>query len=182
MENWREEIAEIRAIMKETARKQEEYEAKRQKEVAEINKMIGGMANSNGLVAEESFYNALESSKTLGKIHFDHVGRNWKGEIVTDGKIELEGEYDIVMVNKNAICIVETKYKVKKEDVAKLADKMLDAFKTLYPRYADYKYYLAVGGLSFEKGAESQAKELGIAILKVKGEKVEIIDSNLKVY
>ena len=244
MENWREEIAEIRAIMKETAKRQEEYEAKRQKEqeeyeakkqkeqeeyeakrqkeaevarkeaeaerkkteaerkeyeaerqkeqkeyeakrqkeVAEINKMIGGITNNNGKMAEEVLFNSLAATKTIAKVHFDGIGRNWKKNITLDGGKEFKGEWDIILTNKVAVCIVEAKYRVSKKDVVRLAGEQVKSFKALYPEYNDYKFYLGIGGMSFGSDVEEEAKKRGIAMLRVKGNVVEIIDSNLKVY
>jgi hypothetical protein len=63
-----------------------------------------------------------------------------------------------------------------------LVRKQVKKFKKLFPQYSNYKYYLGIGGMSFTSGVEKRAKELGVGILKLKGDVVEIYDENLKVY
>ena len=163
--------------------------AKYDKEMAELkeqirksNEMINGISDSNGKMAEESLYNSLNASKMFGNVHFDDVDRNWSKSTTIADNTKLKGEYDIVMTNKVAVGLVEVKYQVRKEDVLKLADKQVKAFKLLFPEFGSYKFYLGIGGMSFGKNVENEARKLGVAILKVKGDVVEIDDKNLKVY
>jgi len=197
MEQWEKELAEIRAIMADSAKGMAELrelqkenakefaELKKEikvmaKEVRRLNTTVCGVEKSNGMVAEESFYNSLSEKKTFGGIHFDDVKRNMYGDGSDDDNSE--GEYDIVMINGNSICIIEAKYKARVEDVFKLIKKQVKKFKKLFPQYGNYKYYLGIGGMSFTNGVERRAKELGVGILKLKGDVVEIHDENLKVY
>ena len=150
------------------------------KEVKRLNTTVCGVEKSNGLVAEESFYNSLNEKKTFGGIHFDEVKRNMYGDGRDDD--DSEGEYDIVMLNGNSICIIEAKYKARPNNVSKLVNKQVKKFKKLFPQYSKYNYYLGIGGMSFTNGVEKKAKELGVGILKLKGDVVEVHDENLKVY
>jgi hypothetical protein len=86
------------------------------------------------------------------------------------------------MINGNSICIIETKYRVRPDNVSKLVNKQVKKFKRLYPEYSKYDYYLGIGGMSFTSGVDKKAKELGVGILKLKGDVVEIHDENLQVY
>ena len=72
------------------------------------------MGNSNGDFAEEFFYNALLRGKRniLGE-EFDEV---MKKSNVTFNK-GFEDEYDILLVNGRAVCIVEVKYKADSKDL-----------------------------------------------------------------
>ena len=162
------------ARFKETDAKFKETE----KLVKELSKNIGGVSNSNGDFAEEFFYNALEKNKTMGGIKFDAINKN-----VSFSKKGINGEFDIVMINGDAIGLIETKYKVKKTDLDDLITKKPASFRLLFPEFKNYKFYLGIGGMSFEnKKIEDQAHKAGIAILKQKGDVVEIDDKNLKVY
>jgi hypothetical protein len=88
------------------------------------------------------------------------------------------------MLNDVSVCLLEIKSKVRAEDVTNLVKTQLSAFNFLFPKYAPPKYttYLGIGGMAFEAGAKEKAKELGVGILKLKGEVVEIDDKNLKAY
>jgi hypothetical protein len=127
-------------------------------------------------MTEEYFFNSLNATKTFGGISFDKIERN-KYDVDFDN-----GEYDIIMINGNCVGIIEAKYRVRPNDVSKLVKQQVIRFKNLFPQYSDYKYYLGIGGMSFTNGVEKRAKELGIGILKLKGDAVEIHDENLKVY
>ena len=176
-------FAELRELQKENAKELVELKNDIKvmaKEVQRLNATVCGIEKSNGLVAEESFYNSLSEKKIFGGIHFDNIERNMYGDGFGDDNSE--GEYDIVMLNGNSICIIEAKYKARVEDVFKLVRKQVKKFKKLFPQYSNYKYYLGIGGMSFTSGVERRAKELGVGILKLKGDVVEIHDENLKVY
>ena len=188
--NWTYE--EIMALMAENAKgfaelwklheKSEKDFEELRKSMKEMSKELGGIGRSNGRVAEEYFFNSLDATKTLGGVHFDTVKRHLKNSIpLGDGKT-LDGEYDITLINKDSLGIVEVKYTVEKEDVESLVKKQVENFKLLFPMYSDYKFYLGIGGLSFDKQAEDAANKLGVGILKLNGDAVEINDKNLKVY
>jgi hypothetical protein len=140
------------------------------------------MKKSSGEVAEEYFFNSLNATKTLGGVHFDSVKRNLKGTMSLENGKTLDGEYDIVLINKDSMGIVEVKFKVSRKDVENLAKKQVESFKRIFPNYSKYKFYLGIGSMSFNKQAEDEAKKLGVAIFKLNGDAVEIIDKNLKVY
>jgi len=167
-----------------------EKEAKeREKSYAELRDLIygvgtevNGISNSNGMVAEDYFFETLKKTKTLGGIHFDGVIRNMTNILKLEDGTILNDEYDTVMINDTAVCVVEVKYKVERKDVKKLAKKRVLNFKKLFPMYANYKIYLAFGGLTFQKGAIDTAKELGMGVLRLNGDAVEIDDDNLKAY
>jgi len=161
----------------------------RKKSYEELHKLIfgvgtevNGISNSNGMVAEDYFFETLSKTKTLGGLHFDIVKRNLTNALKLDDGTTIDDEYDTVMINDTAVCVVEVKYKVEKKDVRKLAKKRVLNFKKLFPMYANYKIYLAFGGLTFQKGAVDTAKELGMGVLRIDGDAVEIYDDNLKVY
>jgi hypothetical protein len=164
-------IAEIKEIQKENA-----------KGVKELKESIFGVSTSNGMIAEDYFYNSLSVTKTFGGVHYDDIERNIRQTRKLPDKTRVRGEYDIMLSNDNAACVIEAKYRVRKEDVTELAGRQAANFKILFPEYADYKLYLGIGGMCFEEGAEAEAKKLGMGILKLNGDAVEVQDADLKVY
>ena len=94
----------------------------------------------------------------------------------------LQGEFDLVMFNGENIALIECKYKAHKSDVEKLITKQVESFKKLFPIYANHKFYLGIASFSFYPELEQFARENGVAILKQKGEVVEIVADNLKAY
>ncbi len=162
-------IAELRISQAETIAQMKDTDAKfkeTEKLVKELTKNICGVSNSNGDFAEEFFYNALENNKTMGGITFDVINKN-----VSFSKKGINGEFDIVMINGDAIGLIETKCKVKKTDLDDLITKKPASFR------------LGIGGMSFEnKKIEDQAHKAGIAILKQKGDVLLLDDKNLKIY
>ena len=138
---------------------------------------LGGITDNIGMTTEDYFYNSLYNKPVLGNIKFDSITKNI--HIKTK---RLEDEFDIVMYNGDCIALIECKYKAHENDVKKLIDKKVNSFRILHPDYMDYKIYLGIASFSFYPELETFAKENGVAILKQKGEVVEIEAENLKVY
>jgi len=148
--------------------------------IKETNKQIFGISSSNGDVAEDTIYNALEQDLTFAGIKFDDIGRNWKRNLK---KLKLKGEYDVILENGDTVALIETKYKVRKDDITELFTKeVASKFRKLFPDYKDYKIILGVGGMGFEKDAIKEAKKQGVGIIKVVGDKVEYHTEGIKEY
>jgi len=163
----REEMRKIRDIQKETARI-----------IKENSKQIGGISDSNGKVAQETIFHILEKDKTFAGITFDDVSPQvpiMKGfKTVTD--------IDVLMLNGDTIALIEVKYKVDKKDVNKLIFDTVDKFRENFKDYSDYKIVLGVGGMSFDDDAIQEAKQNGVGIIKVIGDKVEYHTEGIKTY
>ena len=147
--------------------------------IKQVNQQIGGMANSNGDYAEEFFYNALYHGqrKMFGEV-FDEVVKRNK---VTINK-GYEDEYDILMVNGRAICIVEVKYKVDSGDLPHKVLRKAQTFRVNFPQHKDKKVYLAIAGMSFHPLTEKACSDNGIAIMKQVGDAMVITEENLKIF
>jgi len=157
----------------------EKRKAEADKEYKRLCEMIGGMGNSNGAFAEEFFYNALyNGQRNLFGQHFDDVMRSSK---VTFNK-GYEDEYDILLVNGQAVCIVEVKYKADGSDLPKKVLRKAQTFRVNFPKYDDKAIYLALASLSFHPITEKVCKENGIAIMKQVGDTMVVSDENLKVF
>jgi hypothetical protein len=166
------ETAEIRKMIKELS-------AETDRQIKETNAMVNGIGKSNGAFAEETIYSALEKSMVYGGIKFEDINPNMKRK--SEAK-KLQGEYDIVLKNGDTLAIIETKYRVRKDDVNILVNKKVEDFRTLFPEYNDYKIVLGIGGMSFDEEALQEANANGVGIIKVVGEKVEFQTTDIKVY
>ena len=147
--------------------------------IKDLGKQIGGMANSNGDYAEEFFYNALYHGQRnlFGEIFDDVV----KSNTVTINK-GYEDEYDILLVNGKAICVVEVKYKADSGDLPHRVLRKAQTFRVNFPQHKDKKVYLALAGMSFHPITEKACKDKGIAIMKQVGDTMVVTDENLKTF
>ncbi len=138
---------------------------------------LGGITDNNGANTEDYFYNSLFDNPILGGIKYDSIAKNFQIK-----SRRSQGEFDIVMFNGENVALIECKYKAHEKDVEKLIFRKVNSFKELFPLYANHKFYLGIASFSFYPALENYAKENGVAILKQKGEVIEIEAENLKVY
>ena len=148
-------------------------------QIKEVNAAVSGIGQSNGAMAEEMIYNALEKDMIFGGIEFDDIDNNKRRK---SKKHNLRGEYDVLLKNGDTIAIIETKYRVRKDDVDKLRNKILNDFRILYPEYSAYKVMLGIGGMSFDDGVEEETNDNGIGLIKIVGDKVEFHTEGIKTY
>ena len=180
MKELRESQKETDRIIKSMSKSTDEKIAKNVEAIKETNKQIFGISQSNGDVAEDTIYNALEQDMTFAGMQFDFIDRNWKRK---SKSLKLEGEFDVILENGNTVALIETKYKVRKEDVEKLfAKASAGKFRKLFPLYDNHKIILGVGGMSFDDDAIQEAKENGVGIIKIVGDKVEYHTEGIKIY
>ena len=129
-------------------------------ETKELKQMLFGLGSNLGQITEDYFYNSVATDKTINGIKYDYIGRNLKME----GK-NLNGEYDIVLINSSRLLVIEVKQKPHIKDVEKFATKQLPIFKKLFPMYANFKVYGAIAGMTFDKNTIDYALENGLYIL-----------------
>ena len=172
-----EKFAETDKQQKETDRLQKENErilsekfAETREQIRNLSININGIADSNGLVTEQTIYNALERDMSFAGINFEYIDKNKKRKIKS---LNLNGEYDIILYNGDTIAIIEAKHRVRKEDVSKFASNQVEKFRKLFKEYKDYNVVLGIGGMCFDDGAEKEAELNGIGVIKVVGEKIE---------
>jgi hypothetical protein len=147
-------------------------------QIKDLGKQIGGVSNSNGDVAESYFINSFENNLHFAGQDYDSFMSNLRKK---NKKINLQGEYDLVLYNCSSIAIIEIKYNAEKEDV-KQAIKKPDTFKKLFPEYKDYAIYLGLAGLHIDERAEKEAIKQGIGVIKQVGDNMVINDAHLKVF
>lgn len=167
-EEWRKASAETDRELKETGRL-----------VKELTRNISGIADSNGLTAEQFFTSALENSPVLNGVSFDYAEAN-RGR--RDKTLNILEQYDVVLYSREAIGIVEIKYRLKSGDIEVLATRKVENFRKLYPAEAGKDIYLAAAGLSVDKQALAKAKELGVYVMTQAGEGIKILNDEARVY
>jgi Holliday junction resolvase-like predicted endonuclease len=94
----------------------------------------------------------------------------------------VQDEFDVVMYNGTSIAIIEIKYRVHQDFLNTLATSKVENFRKLFPMYAKHKIYLGIASMSFNKEVISEAKKLGIGILKQKGDTIEYDTEYMKAY
>jgi hypothetical protein len=179
---YKEQLAESERIFNERLAKTDRYLSKKFAETDRLIKAnsreIGGISKSNGEIAEEYFTNSFIKNLHFAGQEFDSLTSNLNKKIT---KINLQGEFDIVLYNCTSIAIIEVKYKAEKNDLEPLLLKP-PVFKRLFPEYRNFKIYLGLAGLSMKKEVEMEAEKLGIAVIKQVGKTMIIHDEHLKVF
>jgi hypothetical protein len=145
--------------------------------VRNVSTQIGGMANSDGDAAEAIFATSLESKMMFAGQHYDAIDVNLQRKIKG-----LRDEFDIVLSNGVSVAIIEVKHKARCEDVEKLVAKKLPDFRTLFPLYKDHTVYLGIGSLSYDARVLAKAHELGVGILRQKGDTIEDDTRHIRAY
>ena len=167
-------IKELRESHKESKQKADEEFEKSKKEfderIKKLSRLIGGIGNNQGDVAEEFFYNSLKHKPRLAGIDYDFIYKN-----VTKSKDSIEDEYDMLLVNGKDIAIIETKYKAHSNDLDRLINKKYPNFKKLYPEYEDYNHHLGLASFNINDDLKKEALSNNIMILQRKGEVIEAI-------
>jgi len=149
------------------------------RKIKETNRTVFGISTSNGMIAEEMIYESLSKDMTFCGIKFDSIIN--KLQVRTED-LQPKTDIDVLMVNGDTIAIIETKYKVEKDDLTELVNDKIKLFRQYYPKYSNHKIVLGVGGMAFEDGVLQTATKKGIGIIKVIGDKVEYNTDKIKVY
>jgi hypothetical protein len=156
----------------------EKFKDEMEKETINLKKIIGGMGNSNGKVAEAYFVNSFTNNLHFAGQEFDSIFPDLKKNVK---KLNLKDQYDIVLLNGVSVVIIEVKYTAEKKNIEQTLKKA-QTFKQLFPEYAAYNLYLGLAGLHLDEDVEEEAKTEGIAIIKQVGDTMVIYDEHLKVF
>ena len=165
-EQLAEAILELKMAQMKTDLQMQETDRKLNK----VAKLVGNIANNQGDITEEFFYNSLKEAPALGGINYDFIDKN-----VTRNKNKIEDEYDILLINGKDIAIIEIKYKAHTSDIEKLIGKKHENFKELYPEYKNYKHHLALASFNMNNDVKKIAAENNVILLQRKGEIIETI-------
>ena len=181
------EIAELRQVLAGNAEGMDKLEQQvdrtarevedTSKTVKAVTKQLGGMANSEGDAAEEYFANTLTNELEFAGQRYDFSDR--KVHRKRQGR---EDEFDVLMYNGTSVAIIEVKYKADLDDVDCLVNRKLDSFRLFFPEYKNHRVYLGLGSMSFDNKVITKAHNLGIGILRQKGDIIEADPGNIRAY
>jgi len=164
--------------LREDSRKLREEQKETDKQLKKLGQYIGGIAHSNGEMAEEYFYNSFKADKTFANEKFDRIKRNmaFKG-------MDKEAEFDLVLFNGKSAALIEIKYNAKPKNISveKIISRV-EIFRTLVPECENYNIYLGVAAMSFKEGLEAELHQAGIATVRPIGKKMVVFDKDVKVF
>ena len=136
---------------------------------AKFRKEWGVYTSDESEEVEDQIYNALDESKRIGDLRFDHVNQNLHN--VVDGE---SYEYDIVAENGKVTVVLEVKHKLTLSDVRRFAKKHLPLFSKAFPGLAKNKD--VIGALAYQsvrnrKKTVQEALDFGLLLLRAEGKK-----------
>jgi hypothetical protein len=137
-----------------------------------LGKLVGNISNNQGDIAEEFFFQSFVKNPTLGDIKFDSVSRNLNNHIGN-----LQGEYDLVLLNGDTLAVIEVKAKAHVSDLEKMVTKKVPNFPKLFRAYRDYHLYAGVATLVTNDKLIEKAQELGLFLLTQQGDHTAIVQT-----
>lgn len=165
-----ERFQETERNMKEQSKEADKRFKETERIVRGISKEIGGIGNNIGEVAEDYFRSAIEKMKEFAGVKIEDVISLYKRSKT------LEGEYDVVVVGKDSLIVVEVKHKLTRNHVVQFVNKSLPSFITLFPNYSNYKILGAVAGMTAHKAAIDLAVSKGLYVITQSGQKIELLN------
>ncbi|GAB6391946.1 MAG: hypothetical protein MdMp014T_1319 [Treponematales bacterium] len=159
-------MAELREAQKETDR-----------QLRELKAQVSGVSDNIGLSAEEYFQTAFAKNLNFAGIRFDEMQAN-----TTKTRGGKSCEFDIVLVNHDAVALIEAKHRIHVSFPEEMATKKAAEFRFFFPEYKGCKLYLGAAGFSVDKRAVEEARRLGVGLLKQDGDAMRAVDIPLKAY
>ncbi|GAB6392184.1 MAG: hypothetical protein MdMp014T_1557 [Treponematales bacterium] len=147
------------------------------RQLQELKAQVSGVSDNIGLGVEEYFQTALARNLNFAGIRFDEKQAN-----TTKTRGGKSCEFDIVLVNHDAVALIETRHRIYMTFSEEMVTKRAAEFRFFFPEYKDYKLYLGAAGFSVDKRAVDEARRLGVGLLKQDGDAVKTVDIPLKAY
>jgi hypothetical protein len=144
--------------------------------IENVNKHLAGIGTSQGLVAEEFFYNTLLDKPQIGNLKFDQINMNMQG-----GKKSDRFECDIAAINGKSLALIEVKYNVH-ADAIEQVEQHVRRFRKFFPFFAGHKIYGGVAGFHIAKDVAEMAHKKGFFVLKRKGEAFTASTADMKAF
>ena len=170
----KEQIQETDRQLKEQKQETDRQIKKTLKGIDGLKKYVGGIANSNGFVAEDLFFNSFSKNMTICNMTFDSIDRNMHR--ISKG---IEDEFDIVLTNSDILLIIEVKYNFHHNDVETVLKK-INNFRILYPIYKDYTIFGGIAGLTMTTETIDTAKKMGLFVFTQKGNDIKVLNDQVK--
>jgi hypothetical protein len=173
MREVRESHKETEEIVKEVAKAQKETD----RQLRDLKAQVSGVSDNIGSGAEEYFQTALAKSLNFAGIQFNDMTPN-----LSRTRKSKSCEFDILLVNHDAVAIIEAKHRIYMTLPEEMVTKKAAEFRWFFPEYKGYKLYLGAAGFSVDKRAVDEARRLGVGLLKQDGDAVKTVDIPLKAY
>ena len=127
-----------------------------------VGKQLGDMGIVQGEIGEDLFYRNVKYLFQKRGIIFETVTRNLLKKAIA--------EYDIVAENKGEVLVIEVKNKLGKRMINDFIEKKLPRFKTVFPKYKDYRVSGGIGALVVKDDDSAYAEKKGLYVLTQKGD------------
>jgi tRNA G37 N-methylase Trm5 len=150
--------------------------AKTDAKYASTIEMLNGITESQGLVAEEFFFNSLADALKVGGVQYDGITSNVKRK--ANGK---QVEIDLMLDNGSSLAIIEVKYRARTKNVEQL-QKTIATYRELFPHHKDFKIYGGIASFNLDDDVTAHAHEQGFFVLKRKGELMEVDTQGMKAF
>jgi tRNA G37 N-methylase Trm5 len=151
-------------------------QAKTDAKYASTIEMLNGITESQGLVAEEFFFNSLADALKVGGVQYDGITSNVKRK--ANGK---QVEIDLLLDNGSSLAIIEVKYRARTKNVEQL-QKTIATYRELFPHHKDFKIYGGIASFNLDDEVTAHAHEQGFFVLKRKGELMEVDTQGMKAF
>ncbi|GAB6391867.1 MAG: hypothetical protein MdMp014T_1240 [Treponematales bacterium] len=126
-------MAELRESQKETDRQMREVRESQKetdRQLRELKAQVSGVSDNIGLSAEEYFQTAFAKNLNFAGIRFDEMQAN-----TTKTRGGKSCEFDIVLVNHDAVALIEAKHRVHVSFPEEMATKKAAEFRFFFPEY-----------------------------------------------
>jgi hypothetical protein len=164
------------AALREAQAKTEAQIANTDAKYANTIEMLNGITESQGLVAEEFFYNSLADALKVGGVQYDGITTNVKRK--ANGK---QVEIDLLLDNGSSIAIIEVKYRARAKNVEQL-QKTIATYRELFPQHKDFKIYGGIASFNVDDVVTAHAHEQGFFVLKRKGELMDVDTQGMRAF
>jgi hypothetical protein len=150
--------------------------AKTDKKLTSMLEMLDGITTSQGLVAEEFFFNTLADSLTVGGVKYDGITSNIRRKI--NGQWV---EVDLILDNGTSLAIIEVKYRARPKNIIQLQN-TIRTYRQAFPQYQDFKIYGGIASFNIDDSVADEAHENGFFILKRKGDLLEVDTQGMRAF
>ena len=175
MAEWKTESAKWRAEERERWARIDKRLEESERKLDSVSKQLGGIGMNNGAYFEEIIFSSLYEKRTLGGLYYEKIARN-----VFD--INGDTEYDILMINGEAVAIIEVKYRAHLNDIEQFLAQKPVVFRRGFPGLKDHRLYLGIASGSTYKVLIEEAKNAGIFLLGPKGDSHEVLNGEVKTF
>ncbi len=164
-------IADLTQSIQKTTEERLAVAAAFDKQIALTREEVYGVGHSQGLVAEDYFYNSLSETLKLGSIKFDRIERNRKVKKPAPLRdaAPLKFECDILLVNGKTLAVIETKYKATKTGLTQL-QRNIEGIRLAMPEFDKHTIYGGIAAFSIDDKLIDEAHKKGYFVLQRKGD------------